>query len=97
MSRKIEEEIPKLRTFNSGDVESVRKALNRRESIDLPSPQSSTISPEEEFPPLTPERERRSSTRSTTRAQYSHPTSRRIKHHLLKRTHLLLHAEISLN
>ena len=69
MSRKAEEEIPKLRTFNSSDFEIVRKALNRRESIELPSPQSSTIASEGEFPPLTPERERRSTTRSTTRAQ----------------------------
>jgi hypothetical protein len=66
--KKKKKEIPELRSFNSCDFEIIRRRLNQREDINLPSPQSSKIPSEEEFPPLTPEKERRSTTRSTTRA-----------------------------
>jgi hypothetical protein len=52
---------PNLRSFSSGDVDFIRRRVIL--------PQSSTIASEGEFPPLTPERERRTTTRSTTRAQ----------------------------
>jgi hypothetical protein len=69
---------PELRSFNSGDSEIIRRILNRREDINLPSPQSNKITSEEEFPPLplTPGREHCSTTRSRSTAwNQSHQAS----------------------